>query len=160
MCVLVVSNSLWPYGLQPARLLCPWNSPGRTTGVGCYFLLQGIFLTQGWNSGLLHAGRFFTVWATGDIDKSLGPDGTHPRVSKELKGETVEPLAKLVDCYCKQSPCQRTGRFWCDPYLEEGLLRNPGNKMMIPKTINSFPGIKDVENTFKKSQFHWISLCI
>ena len=37
-----------------ARLLCPWNSPSKDTGVGCHFLLQVIFLTQGSNSGLLH----------------------------------------------------------------------------------------------------------
>ena len=49
-----VSNSLWPDGLQPTRLLCPWNSPGKNTGVGCHFLLHGIFLTQGSNQGLLH----------------------------------------------------------------------------------------------------------
>ena len=35
-------------------LLCPWDSPGKKTGVGCHALLQGIFLTQGLNSGLLH----------------------------------------------------------------------------------------------------------
>ena len=34
--------------------LCPWDSPGKNTGVGCHFLLQGLFLTQGWNPGLLH----------------------------------------------------------------------------------------------------------
>ena len=32
-----------------ARLLCLWDSPGRNTGVGCYALLKGIFLTQGSN---------------------------------------------------------------------------------------------------------------
>ena len=36
------------------RLLCPWNSPGKNTGMGCHYLLQGIFLTQGSNLGLLH----------------------------------------------------------------------------------------------------------
>ena len=36
-------------GLQAARLLCPWDSPGKNTGVGCCFLLQGIFPTQGSN---------------------------------------------------------------------------------------------------------------
>ena len=50
----VMSNSLRPYGLWPARLLCPWNSPGKNTRVGCHFLLQGIFLTQGSNPRLLH----------------------------------------------------------------------------------------------------------
>ena len=37
-----------------ARLLCPWASPGKNTGVVCHSLLQGIFLTQGLNPGLLH----------------------------------------------------------------------------------------------------------
>ena len=32
---------------------CPWDSPGKNTGVGCHFLLEGIFLTQGSNPGLL-----------------------------------------------------------------------------------------------------------
>ena len=36
------------------RLLCPWDSPGKSTGVGCHFLLQGIFPTQASNPGLLH----------------------------------------------------------------------------------------------------------
>ena len=51
---LVVSNCLQPHGLEPTRLLCPWNSPGENTRMSCHFLLQGIFLTQGSNLGLLH----------------------------------------------------------------------------------------------------------
>ena len=51
----VVSDSLQPHGLYPTRLLlCPWNFPGKDTEMGCCFLLQGIFLTQRWNLGLLH----------------------------------------------------------------------------------------------------------
>ena len=42
----VVTDSLQPYGLSPTRLLCPWDSPGKDTGVGCPDLLQRIFLTQ------------------------------------------------------------------------------------------------------------------
>ena len=37
----VVSNSLRPQELWHTRLLCPWNFPGKNTGVGCHFLLQG-----------------------------------------------------------------------------------------------------------------------
>ena len=48
-----MSDSLWPHGLQSARLLCPWDFPGKNTGVGCHFLLQGIFLTQESNPRLL-----------------------------------------------------------------------------------------------------------
>ena len=54
---------LRPRELYHARLLCPWDSPGKNTGVGCHFLLQGIFLTQESNPCLLHwqAGFFFTT---------------------------------------------------------------------------------------------------
>ena len=46
-----------PHGLQPARLLCPWDFPGKNTGAGCHFLLQGILPTQGSNLGLLQCRR-------------------------------------------------------------------------------------------------------
>ena len=46
---------LWP-ALTPTRLLCPWDSPGRNTGVGCHAVLQGIFPTQ----MSCIAGGFFT----------------------------------------------------------------------------------------------------
>ena len=51
-------DSLQPHGLWPARLLCPWDSPGKKTGVGCHFLLQGIFPTHGSNPRLLHCRQF------------------------------------------------------------------------------------------------------
>ena len=51
---LVVSDSLRPHGLQPPRLLHPWDFPGKSTGVGCHCLLQGIFPTTGLNPGLPH----------------------------------------------------------------------------------------------------------
>ena len=60
----VMSESLWPYGLQPTRLLCPWDPPGKNTRVGSHSVLQGIFLTQGqmWVSCI--TGKFFTILAT------------------------------------------------------------------------------------------------
>ena len=48
----VASDLLQPHGLQPARLLCPWDFAGKNTGVSCHILLQRIFLTQGLNPGL------------------------------------------------------------------------------------------------------------
>ena len=50
---IVMSNSLKHQGLDPARFLCPWNSPDENTGVDCHFLLQGIFPIQGLNPGVL-----------------------------------------------------------------------------------------------------------
>ena len=57
----VVSDSLQPCGLQPTRLLCPWDSPGKNTGVGGHALLQGIFPTQGSHPCLLHCRWFFST---------------------------------------------------------------------------------------------------
>ena len=54
ICACVCAKSLLlcltlcePHGLYPARLLCPWDSPDKSTRVGCHALLQGIFPTQG-----------------------------------------------------------------------------------------------------------------
>ena len=41
-----------PMDYSPPRLLCPWNSPGKNTGVGSHSLLQGIFLSQGSEPGI------------------------------------------------------------------------------------------------------------
>ena len=49
-----MSKSVRPYGQQPIRLLRPQESLGKNTGVGCHFLLQAIFQTQGSNLCLLH----------------------------------------------------------------------------------------------------------
>ena len=50
----VMSDSMRPLGLQPTRLLRPWDFLGKSTGVGNLSLLQGIFLIQELNWGLLH----------------------------------------------------------------------------------------------------------
>ena len=69
-------------GLQPARLLCPWDFPGKNTGVGSQFLLQGIFLIQGlnahlfcllhWQVGLFCFVLFFTTSTTWEAHPFVG----------------------------------------------------------------------------------------
>ena len=51
-------------GLQPTRLLCQWDCPGKNTGVNCHFLLQGIFSIQG-SKPHLHGRQILYHWATG-----------------------------------------------------------------------------------------------
>ena len=64
----VMSYSVWPDGLQPAKPLFPWVSPGKNIGVGFCALFQGIFPTQGLNLYLSSlpalAGEFFTTSTT------------------------------------------------------------------------------------------------
>ena len=60
MCYVLSCVQLFatPGTIQPARLLCPWNFPGKNIAEGCHFLLQGIFLTQGSNLHLFHLLRW------------------------------------------------------------------------------------------------------
>ena len=68
----VVPSSWWPHGLLHTRLLCPWNFPGKNTGVGCHFLLQGIFPTQRSNPGLLHCRQILChLYLSGRLRKCL-----------------------------------------------------------------------------------------
>ena len=63
----VVSGSLQSHVPQPARLLCLWDFPNKDTGVGCHFLFQGFFPTQGSNICLLlllHCRQILYYWAT------------------------------------------------------------------------------------------------
>ena len=48
VCVYVLTHVqlfVAPWTIQPTWLLCPLDSPGKNTGMGCHYLLQGIFLT-------------------------------------------------------------------------------------------------------------------
>ena len=55
----VMSDSLKPLDYRPPGSSVHGDSPGKNTGVGCHALLQGIFLTQGLNPGLLHCRQIF-----------------------------------------------------------------------------------------------------
>ena len=65
LCLVTQScPTLRPHGLEPARLLCPWDSLGNNTGVGCHALLQGIFPNPGVEPRSLHCRRILTLRAT------------------------------------------------------------------------------------------------
>ena len=71
---------------------CPWDCPGKNTGGGCHFLLQGIFPAQGWNQyllHLLHCRQILHYWATGEA-----PGNSHERLYKQQL--TVFVLANLT----------------------------------------------------------------
>ena len=95
-------DSLQPRGLSPARLLCPGDSPGKNTGVGSHFLLQGIFPIQGLNLHLLVSctgRRDLYHYATWKLKKkeSKNSDWTWDRTEVEetggglLKGHKAPP---------------------------------------------------------------------
>ena len=79
--------SLQPDGLYPSRFLHPWDFPGKNTGVGCYFLLQGIFPTQGSNLGLPHCRQ---------THYCLRHQGSPAAAAKSL--QSCPTLSDPVDC--------------------------------------------------------------
>ena len=87
-CCLVANSCLSL--LQPFWLLSPWDFPGTNTGVGCYFLLQGIFLTQELNLHLLH-------WQADNLPQS------HPGSSNLLPDSIWRPECKLADVFLENN---------------------------------------------------------
>ena len=132
----VMFNSLQPRGLWPTRLLRPWDSPGKNTGVVCHFLLQGIFLTQGsnphllwllhWQAGSLplsHLGsRKLQLWAGGGGRSPTENRSSSPMQEARNRAEsfTIQALTFLFQA---SSPCSVR----CD----RGLLQTTpmGSKM-------------------------------
>ena len=68
----VVSNSLWPRGLQPARLLCPWNFPGKNIGVGCHSFSRGPSWPRGQTSVSCKGRQVLYHCATREAPQSTG----------------------------------------------------------------------------------------
>ena len=103
----VVSDSLQPHGLYPTRLLCPWDSPGKNTGVDCHSLPQGIFPTQGSNPGLQHCRSI--LYHLSHQESSKADYKVHKMGGGPVPGnphpfpKTVRILVSLTSLWCNYS---------------------------------------------------------
>ena len=78
----VEPDSLWPHGLQPTRLLCPWDFPGKDTGVGCHFLLLSRRERLTWDSPPLRPSPFsFFLSLTPKLNWLGSPVDSSPQVA-------------------------------------------------------------------------------
>ena len=109
--VTSLSRVLQPRGLQPTRLLHPWDFTGMSTGVGCHCLLQRIFLTQGLNSGLPHCKQMLY---------RLSHQEVHMHVSIPLQSLfSFRLLQSIHQC----SLCYTVGSCWLSVfYMSEPLF--------------------------------------
>ena len=100
--------SLWRHGLQPTRLQCPWDFPGKNTGLGCHFLLQGIFPTQGSNPGLL----YLLHWQADSLP--LAPPG---KPYNQLHGTYFQDCSVTKSCptLCHPMNCMQHTSLPCPP---------------------------------------------
>ena len=113
----VVSNSLWPHRLYPTSLLCPWDFPGKHTGVGCHFLFQGIFPTQGSNLCLLQ----LLYWQVDSLPSE--PPGKPPECKPTFYQILFLPLS-----FCLPMPWKRSGE---SMNVAGVILEQPTDKMCV-----------------------------
>ena len=115
-CHLVVRVFCDPIDCSP-WILCPWNFPGKNTGVGCHFLLQGIFLTQRWNTRVLH-------WQADSLP--LNHQGSPCQQEKPVNREF--PGGPKVRTPC--SHCQGLGfNLWLENWGPTSLVASLKNKI-------------------------------
>ena len=122
-CCLVAKSCptvLWPHGLQPARPLCPWDSLGKNTGVGCHSLLQGVFSNQGSN---------FRLHALQADSLPCEPPG-NPLPLVEATGKSL-PMGTSVRSNANMPPgAEATG--WWGPELRAWVLGVCGQEVGLP----------------------------
>ena len=134
----VLSDSLGAYGLLPPRCLCPWDSPGKNTGVSCYAFLQGSSRTRdrtliSWVSCI--AGGFFTQWATWEAQippqESVIPTskGTWIKKANRFNPKLLSPSVKTTHftvLSCPTSVCEDIF-FLFFPFLYPYLISGQGS---------------------------------
>ena len=131
---------LWPHGVWAARLLCPWDFPGKNTGVSCHFcfLLQGIFLTQGLKLHLLLCRQIFYCWAT--LLAQLNPVAQScPTLQPHGPQHTRLPCPPQTTGACSIS-CPSI--WWCHPTILSSVIP-------FSSCLHSFPA----SGSFPVSQF-------
>ena len=86
---------------KPARFICPWDFPCKTTGVHCHFLFQGIFLTQGANPHLLN----LLYWQADSLTLS------HLGGPQTLQNDSVQfsSVTQLCPTLCDAMGCSTPG---------------------------------------------------
>ena len=99
------------HGLEPASLLSPWDSSGKNTGVGCHFLLQGIFPTQVLNLGLLHCREFLHCLSHQGSPLLIIPEfGEMEKEEKEERTWSAQTLPFLS--FFSQGPSSTWAAHW------------------------------------------------
>ena len=111
-CVVNHFSRVWLFstpGLQPARLLYPWDFPGKNTGVGCHALLQWIFPTQGSNRvsfvscisrQVLYLQRHLCVISSVQLSRSVMSDSLRPHGPQYVRLPCPSPTPRAYSNSC------------------------------------------------------------
>ena len=136
-----MSDPLQPYELYPARLLCPWDSLGKNTGVGCHTLFQMIFPTQGLNPTVLH----LLHWQLGSLPLVLPGKHVGSITKSELhsyrrfqKPLTVIPNNPVLDLWhlCLCWPLNYSSQWWQKFLMGKNVPQKKTNQDHIQRRLN------------------------
>ena len=83
-----------PVDCSPPRLLCPWHSPGKNTGMGKHSLLQGISLIQGPKPGFLHC-----MWTKALTGVFAGNAGRVSRLVLASSDDFIESSGQVLSLF-------------------------------------------------------------
>ena len=90
------------------RLLRPWHFPGKNTGVGCHFLLQGLFLTQRSNLGLQHCRQMLYPLSHQGSYQAF-PITVVPLIISRSNISSVQFSRSVVSDFCSLVDCSLLG---------------------------------------------------
>ena len=124
-----------PHRRQPTRLLHSWDSPGKNTGVGCHFLLQGIFPTQGSNPGLPHCRQ--TLYRL----SHKGSQPSYQEILLVLCSKPVQNLALSPLLHHSKSSHGHFAVLWKDP--QPGL--SASTLALLPTARKSLLNLQSVQ---------------
>ena len=116
-------------------LYSPWNSPGQSTGVGSWYLLQGIFPTQGSNPGLLPCRQILyqlSHQGSPDIDMIYNSEAAPSPSSKVLEGHLKEMMSELSQRLSRCEPSQGKSRTnsTITEFQAENTISNTGHNFL------------------------------
>ena len=126
----VVFDSFWPHGIQPTKLLCPWNFPSKNIGVSCHFLLStqesdtSIFCLLHWQADslpLCHLRMLYLLLQN--------PQELHPHLIQVF--DLISPLQSGL-CWL---PCSSN---WLSIHTSFPLLINV-SASLVAQTVKNLP---------------------
>ena len=152
----VLSDSVGPHALQPTRHLCPWDSPGKNTGVSCHFLPQDIFPTQGPKLCFLHWQVNFPLLTHLGSPQNYMPEAQLGIKSRflPLGSWTLEKSGIRLDaCICAWEHSGASKQVYFSPrktlkeicFIPQGVYLSPGKR----PAINIQQGQTSQKSSFK-----------
>ena len=144
--------------MEPARLLCPWDCPGKNTGVDCGFLLQGIFLTQELNPGLLHCRRILYWLSWGKPPSRSAWQKERKKDEKTVGVSNTEEKRTPSNCWQKCKLMKQFGGSFKKLKLELLCVLSHFSHVRLCKLAGHSPTASSVHGILQARKLEWVAM--